>query len=178
MSIANARAFGLIGSILMITDLYLGYLGVGRTGLLALLGLLFVLIGVKEVASEANYPKIYRNFLIYFVIMAMFFLTLFFTNNPVLLWALLLIGAVFLWLSFSSIETISGISMFKYTAWIYLCGAVLFILFVGLILLPIAFSLQAVAFFSLPDELERIQEDKFEDTSVLEETTENLDSEA
>ncbi|MEM3139436.1 MAG: hypothetical protein QXU17_04485, partial [Archaeoglobaceae archaeon] len=95
MSVVNARAFGLLGSIFMLMDLYLGYLGVGRTGLLALLGLLLVLIGVKEVAFEANYPKIYRNFLIYFVAMAIFFVTLFFTSNPILLWVLLLIGAVF-----------------------------------------------------------------------------------
>ncbi|MEM2190838.1 MAG: DUF996 domain-containing protein [Archaeoglobaceae archaeon] len=174
MSVVNARAFGLLGSIFMLMDLYLGYLGVGRTGLLALLGLLLVLIGVKEVAFEANYPKIYRNFLIYFVAMAIFFVTLFFTSNPILLWVLLLIGAVFLMLSFTSIEAVSGISMFKYAAWVYLSGAVLFMVFVGLILLPIALSLQAVAFYSLPDELEQIQGDQFEENLVLEEPKENF----
>lgn len=173
MSIVNARGFGLLGSILMLIDLYLGYLGVGRTGLLALLGLLLVLIGIKELVSVSNYPKIYRNFLIYFAFMAMFFLTLFFTNNPILLWILLMISAVFLLLSFNSIEAISGISMFKYAAWIYLCGAVLFIVFVGLFLLPVALSLQAVAFYSLPEELAQIQEDQFEENLVVEETSEN-----
>ncbi|MEM2726904.1 MAG: DUF996 domain-containing protein [Archaeoglobaceae archaeon] len=162
MGIVNARAFGLVGSIMMLFDLYLGYLGVGRTGLLAVLGLVFVLIGVREVAIEANSSKIYRNYLIYFAFTLLFFLLLLFTTNPILLWVLLIIGAVFLRGSFQSLEVISGIAMFRYAYLIYFVGAVLFIVFVGLILLPIAISLQAIAFYTLPDSLEQIEEEYFE----------------
>jgi len=52
--------------------------------------------------------------------------------------------------------------MFRYAALIYLIGAVLFVLFVGLVLLPIAFALQAVAFYILPETIEAVQEEYYE----------------
>ncbi|MCS7144438.1 MAG: DUF996 domain-containing protein [Archaeoglobaceae archaeon] len=159
MGISDVRGLGLVGSIIVLFDLYLGYLGVQRTGLLAVVGLVLLLIGVREIAREANYPKIFRNYLIYFIFTALFFVFQQFTLNLVFLWILLLIGAIFLRMSFNKIEVSSGVVMFRYTALIYLIGAVLSIFVVGLIILPIALALQAVAFYALPDTIGQIQEE-------------------
>ncbi|MEM0215239.1 MAG: DUF996 domain-containing protein [Archaeoglobaceae archaeon] len=163
MAISTVRGYGLVGSIMVLFDLYLGYLGIGRTGLIAVLGLVFLLMGVREIANEANYPKIFRNYLIFFIFTTLFFIFQLFTLNVVFLWILLLIGAVFLRMSFNKIADSSGITMFKHSALIYLVGAVLFIVFVGLLLLPIALALQAIAFYSLPDAIEQIREEYAED---------------
>lgn len=61
MGVVEGKTFGWVGSLMILLDLYLGYLGVKGVGLLAILGLLFVLYGVREISREANYPRIFRN---------------------------------------------------------------------------------------------------------------------
>lgn len=161
MGISEVRGLGLIGSILVLFDLYLGYLAIQRTGFLAVLGLILLLIGVREIAKEANYQKIFGNYLIYFIFTTLFFVLPLFTSNMLLLWILLLIGAIFLRMSFNKIEVSSGVAFFRYSALVYLIGAGLFIFVVGLLLLPIALVLQAIAFYTLPDTIEQIQEEEY-----------------
>jgi len=180
MSIVYARAFGLVGTMMLLVDIYLGILGIKGTGLLAVLGLVFVMLGVREIANESGNSKIYRDYLIYLVVTMLFFLLLFFLKNLenylVVLWILLIIGSIFLRSCFNQIETISGISMFRYAALVYIFGAVLFIVFVGLILLPLAIALQALAFFSLPEAVEQLEnyEEYESESEVVGESEESL----
>ena len=159
MEVVEGKTFGWVGSLMILLDLYLGYLGVKGVGLLAILGLLFVLYGVREISREANYPRIFRNYFIFFIFAALFFILQTFTSNLVLLWILLLIGAFFMRRSFKLIEMASEVPMFRYVYLIFLIGAVLFIAIVGLLLLPVALALQVVAFCSIPETLKQIQEE-------------------
>jgi len=159
MGTLEGKTFGWVGSLMILFDLYIGYLGVKGIGLLAILGLLFVLYGVKEISREANYPKIFRNYFIFFIFAALFFILQIVTSNLVLLWILLLIGAVFMRKSFKLIEMVSEVPMFRYVHLVFLIGAVLFIALVGLLLLPVAFALQVVAFYEIPETLKQIQEE-------------------
>ncbi|MCX8172954.1 MAG: hypothetical protein N3D09_05030 [Archaeoglobaceae archaeon] len=177
MGITDVRAFGLVGSILILFDLYLGYLGVERVGLLAILGLALLLMGVREVANQANYPKIFRDYLIYSIFTALFFITQLLTDIIILLWIFIFIGAIFLRGCFNNFALASGVMMFRRVALIYLISAVLFGLTIGLLLLPIAFTLQAVAFYSLPDTIQQIQETKEEYFERVEEEIPTIEPE-
>jgi len=69
------------------------------------------------------------------------------------LWAFLLGSAVFLRRGYERISKKMNVKMFESAALIYLIGAALTIVGVGLLLIFVAEILQLVAFFSLPDEV-------------------------
>ncbi|MFQ6012166.1 MAG: DUF996 domain-containing protein [Thermoplasmata archaeon] len=68
-------------------------------------------------------------------------------------WILLVVAAVFLRRSFSSIAGRLGVSMFATAALLYFIGAILLIVLIGLLLIFIAEILMVVAFFSIPEQL-------------------------
>jgi uncharacterized membrane protein len=68
------------------------------------------------------------------------------------LWVLLLVSAIFVRRSYSSIGRKIGVGMFGTTGLIYLTGAALTIVLVGFVLLFVALILNAVAFFSIADQ--------------------------
>ena len=67
-------------------------------------------------------------------------------------WILMIISALFLKKSFTSIKEHTKVEMFGTTGLVYLIGAALLIIGIGGIILLIALILQIVAFFSLPDQ--------------------------
>jgi uncharacterized membrane protein len=67
-------------------------------------------------------------------------------------WILMIISALFLRKSFTSIKEHLKVDIFGTTGLVYLIGAALLIIGVGGIVLLIALILQIVAFFSLPDQ--------------------------
>ncbi len=69
-----------------------------------------------------------------------------------IIWVLLLVSAIFLRRSYSSISQKLGVGMFSTTGLIYLIGAALTIVIVGIILIFVAEILNIVAFFSIPDQ--------------------------
>lgn len=71
----------------------------------------------------------------------------------VVVWIFYLISAIFLRRSYDKIGTRLNVNMFHTTGLLYLIGAALTIVFVGLIIVLIAEILQIVAFFSIPDQL-------------------------
>ncbi|HZY46731.1 MAG TPA: DUF996 domain-containing protein [Candidatus Bathyarchaeia archaeon] len=71
----------------------------------------------------------------------------------VIVWVFYLVSAVFLRRSYDKIATRLNVNMFSTTGLLYLIGAALTIVFVGLIIVLIAEILQIVAFFSIPDQL-------------------------
>lgn len=72
----------------------------------------------------------------------------------VVLWIVLIVSAIFLRKSFNKIAGDTGTHLFHTTGLLYLIGAATIIVFgIGLIIIFIAYILQIVAFFSLPDTL-------------------------
>ena len=67
-------------------------------------------------------------------------------------WVFLIVSAVFLKRAYDSMSKELGVNMFSTAATLYLVGAALTIVLVGFILLFIAEILQAVAYFSIPDQ--------------------------
>ncbi len=63
------------------------------------------------------------------------------------------IAAYFLKKSYEGIKERTGVDMFGTVGWMYLIGALLTIILVGVLILFIARIMEIVAYFSLPDEL-------------------------
>ncbi len=68
------------------------------------------------------------------------------------LWVLLIVSAYFVRLSYDSMGSKLGVSMFGTAGLLYLIGAALTIILVGLVLIFVALILNIVAFFSIPDQ--------------------------
>ncbi len=69
-------------------------------------------------------------------------------------WIALIVSAVFLKRAYDKIGDKLGVGTFKTAATLYLIGSVLTIVLLGFILLFVAEIVQAIAFFSIPDELQ------------------------
>ncbi len=82
--------------------------------------------------------------------MSGFFINLIFAL--IIIWIFLIISAVFLRKSYSTIASKLNIDMFEKSAMLYLIGAVLTIILVGFIVIFVAEILQTVAFYSIPEE--------------------------
>lgn len=67
-------------------------------------------------------------------------------------WVFLIVSAVFLRRAYNSMSKELGVGTFSTAATLYLIGAALTIVLVGFIVLFIAEILQAVAYFSIPDQ--------------------------
>jgi len=70
-------------------------------------------------------------------------------------WALYLASAVYIRRGFDSIGTKLNIGMFQTAGLVYLIGAALTIVLVGIVLVYVAWILFAVAFFSIPEQAPR-----------------------
>lgn len=71
----------------------------------------------------------------------------------VVIWVSFLISAVFLRRGYDTVSSRLGVKMFGTAALLYLIGAALTIVLVGLLLIFVAEILQIVAFFSIPEEV-------------------------
>jgi uncharacterized membrane protein len=69
------------------------------------------------------------------------------------LWVFLVVSAVFLRWGYERIAEKLNVKLFRTTALVYLIGAALAIVLVGLLIVFVASILQIAAFFSLPDEV-------------------------
>jgi len=69
-----------------------------------------------------------------------------------IIWVLLLVSAILVRRSYDSMSKKLGVGMFGTTGLIYLIGAALTIIVVGVILIFVALILNIVAFFSIPDQ--------------------------
>jgi len=68
------------------------------------------------------------------------------------IWVLLIVSAILVRRSYSSMSQKLGVGMFNTTGLIYLIGAALTIVVVGVIILFVALVLNVVSFFSIPDQ--------------------------
>jgi uncharacterized membrane protein len=159
-TLSQAKAIGGIGSILIFIPF------------VSLVGWIMVVVAVKEVSDDLQDKTIFNNLLIaaltgivgalagglVFVLGFLASGLTLATSSAVgiagglfLAWIFLVVSAVFLRRAYNSMGTELGVGAFKTTATLYLFGAALTIVVVGLLLLLIAEIVQAVAFFSIPE---------------------------
>ncbi len=155
------RAIGLVGLVLILVSVkYISDVVADRSifnnmlisVILAIVGLV---IGI--VLAAAVFFSFYRGFMVPFEPSAFMrprfftFLTAFiFALVPI--WIFYIASAIFLKRSYDTIASKLNIGMFRTAALLYLIGAVLVIVFIGFIIIFVAEILQAVAFFSIPEE--------------------------
>ncbi|MCX9010647.1 MAG: DUF996 domain-containing protein [Candidatus Methanoperedens sp.] len=181
-SLAQAKTLGEIGSILMLLTL-IPYAGgairlVGLVLVLVsvkyisdaladksifknmLISVILAIVGliIGVIFAAAVFFSFYRGFTgpfepsifmhpRFFTFVTAFFLAI------IPIWIFFIISAVFLKKSYDTIASKLNISMFRTSALLYLVGAVLVIVLVGFIIIFIAEILQAVAFFSMPEQM-------------------------
>ncbi|WP_456396819.1 DUF996 domain-containing protein [Thermococcus sp.] len=81
------------------------------------------------------------------------------TTGVLLAAVLMIVGVWFMKQSYDMISEETGVDLFHTTALLYLVGAILMIVMIGMLLILIAAILEIVAFFSLPDELSKPSEE-------------------
>jgi len=160
-TLSQAKTLGGVGSILVFIPF------------VSIVGYILVIIAVKDISDDLHDGTIFRNLVIAAITgivgaLAGGFILVFgavtaaatFTVSGFLglitgllvVWIALIISAVFLKRSYDTMGQKLGVNMFKTAATLYLVGAALTIVFVGFIVLFIAQVLQAVAYFSIPDQ--------------------------
>jgi uncharacterized membrane protein len=155
----DAKILGGIGSILML--------------FIPIAGQILVLIAAKYISDTTNDKSIFNNVLyamIFSIIGSIAAAMLIYTSmfaflmNPVgalmgvivslgIAFIFLLLGAIFLRRGFNRIADLVNVSHFRTAATLFLIGAILTIIIVGLLIIFIAEIFMIVAFFSLPDQL-------------------------
>lgn len=156
----DGKLLGGIGSILQVVP------GV------SIVGYILTLIGIKFISDELQDSSIFNDYLlaaitgIVGVAVAVFFglfgiftapLTAGFSAIAgiitflVIAWIALIISAIFVRRSFEKLANRLNVGMFRTAGTLYLVGALLVVVLIGFIILFIAFILQIVAFFSIPD---------------------------
>lgn len=165
MSLETGKNMGGIGAILLVVGSFVPFLSI--------VGIILVLIGMKNLADYYNENSIYQNALYgfifgiigiiaaAFIIIPLFFGGALFGGAGIIaaiggiIIALLLafifyiLEAVYYKRAFDTLAQKSGENMFRTAGLLLLIGAVLTIILVGLVLIFIAWILVAVAFFSI-----------------------------
>lgn len=158
--LSDAKLLGGIGSILMIIPYYVN-----------IVGFILVLIAVKYIADDVHDNAIFSDMLyaviagiVGFAIAAVGVVGSLFAIGALGLgaiagvilflavaWIALIVSAIFVRKAFGSIATKLNVGMFRTAGTLYFIGAILTIVLVGFVILFVAFILQIVAFFSIPD---------------------------
>lgn len=160
-TLSNAKMFGGIGSILIFIPF------------VSIIGYILMIVAVKDIADFVEDRSIFTGVLIAAgtgivgavagaVVIAFSFLSKGFTFGVsglagigaglFIAWVFLIISAVFLRRAYDTMATKLGVGTFRTAATLYLVGAVLTIVLLGFILLLVAEIVQAIAYFSIPEE--------------------------
>jgi len=160
-TLSQAKTLGGVGSILIFIPF------------VSIIGYVLLAVAVKDISDDLGDPSIFRNILIAvgtgiigalagagvivlgvmgsgFTLGASAIAGL--SAGLFVVWVLLVVSAVYLRKAYDSMGRRLGVGSFKTAATLYLVGAVLTIILVGFLLLFIAEIVQAVAFFSIPDQ--------------------------
>ena len=156
--------------------------GIGSVCSLAMpfAGFVLVLVALKKLADATGKEKIFRDFFVATVISLVFFFFLYigwmafiflFAHTPpqppeglrlalpflsvwVLAWIVGIFFAIYVSRSLEALAKITGEKMFNTAGLLIFIGAILTIIFLGIIVSFIGWIYLIIAFFSLPDELE------------------------
>jgi uncharacterized membrane protein len=160
-TLSQAKTLGGIGAILIFIPF------------VSFVGYILVIIAVKDIADELQDRSIFNNILIAaatgivgaiaggiviigvvgtaFIVGVSAILGV--ITGLLIVWVFLIISALFLRRAYATIAARLGIGLFRTAATLYLIGAALTIVLVGFVVLFFAEILQAVAYFSIPDQL-------------------------
>ena len=171
--LGQAKTLGGVGSILVL----LGAIPI-IGWLLATAGFILVLLAVKNVSEFVGEPAIFNDMIIavplaivglavFGVIVVTAIYSFFFLSQlgsvsflivPLIVGFVVacvfyVVSAIFIRKSYDRIGRRLNVNMFRTTGFLYLIGAVLTIIIIGLLIILIAEILQIVSFFSIPDQL-------------------------
>ncbi len=172
-SLSSVKLLGCVGSVLILIGVLVPHIGFA----IQILGHVLVLLAVKDISEKFGERQVFRDYIVAFclIIAATFFAGLVLLGailavlmNPhalekfltgfivavLLFWILMVAGAVYLRRSFKTIASLAGVGMFETTGTVYLIGAVLTVIFIGILVILLAVVLQIVSFYSLPNEPE------------------------
>lgn len=160
-TLSQAKTLGGVGAILIFIPF------------VSLVGYILIIIAIKDISDDLQDKTIFRNVVIAAVtgiVGALAGAAVFFfgavtgiltggvaafsgvVTGLLVVWVFLIVSAVFLRRAYNSMSKELGVGMFSTAATLYLIGAALTIVLVGFILLFIAEILQAVAYFSIPNQ--------------------------
>jgi uncharacterized membrane protein len=165
-TLSQAKTLGGIGSILIFIPF------------VSIIGYIFVIVAVKQISDDLQDKAIFRNIVIASVTgivgalvgaFVVFGSILAFGRFGVgglfaglfIVWVFLVVSAIFLRRTYSTMGQRLGVGSFKTAATLYLVGAILTIVVVGFLVLFIAEIVQAVAYFSIPGQPPMQGEDAF-----------------
>jgi uncharacterized membrane protein len=161
-TLSQAKTLGGVGSILVFIPF------------VSIVGYILVIIAVKDISDDLHDRTIFNNVVIaavtgivgalaggFFFVFGAITAAAAFTVSGILgvitgllvVWIALIISAIFLKRAYDTMGQKLGVGMFRTAATLYLVGAALTIVFVGFILLLIGQIVQAVAYFSIPDQV-------------------------
>lgn len=148
----DAKVWGGVGAILTVVGL-------------GFIGFILKLLGVKKISEATGNEEIFSKYLwsavLAIIASAILFGSFFMAGGGLGLGAiglgtviaaiLMILAAWFMKQSYDMIASETGVGMFHTVALLYIIGAVLTIVLIGVFLVLIAAILEIVAFFSLPD---------------------------
>lgn len=161
-TLSQAKTLGGVGSILIFIPF------------VSLVGYILLIVAVKDISDDLQDRSIFNNILIAAVTGIVAALALAggvllgvlsagFTvgmagiagigGGLLLAWIFFMVSAIFLRRAYDTMGTRLGVGTFKTAATLYLVGAALTIVLVGAFILFVAEIVQAVAYFSIPDQL-------------------------
>lgn len=160
-TLSQAKTLGGVGSILVLIPF------------VSLVGYILIIIAVKEISDDLQDNAIFNNILIAaitgivgalagasFIIFEAIGGILTYGMSAILgaitgllvVWVFLIVSAIFLKKAYDTMSVKLGVGTFRTAATLYLVGAVLTIVLVGFLVLFVAEILQAVAYFSIPEQ--------------------------
>ncbi len=160
-TLSQAKTLGGVGSILVLIPF------------VSLVGYILIIIAVKEISDDLQDNAIFNNILIAaitgivgalagasFIIFGAIGGILTYGMSAILgaitgllvVWVFLIVSAVFLKKAYDTMSVKLGVGTFRTAATLYLVGAVLTVVLVGFLVLFVAEILQAVAYFSIPEQ--------------------------
>ncbi|ASJ16894.1 hypothetical protein A3L04_07320 [Thermococcus chitonophagus] len=179
MSMSNAKMYGGIGAIIGLVGPLVPHIGF----VLSIVGLVLIFLAVKIISDETGDKDIFSYFLkafiaivgglIVFIIIVVATVGAAFLNPKelmptnilsfigvvlvglIILWIAMIIGMYFRKKSYELIAQYTGVDMFKTAGLLYFIGAILLIIGIGALIAIIAAILEIVAFFSLPEEVQK-----------------------
>ena len=161
-TLSQAKVLGGVGSILIFIPF------------VSLVGYILMIIAVKDISDDLGDTAIFNNVLIAAVTgivgalagasiivfgaiggiftagMSAFFGVI---SGLLIVWVFLIVSAVFLKKAYNTMGQRLGVGTFNTAATLYLVGAVMTIVLIGFLVLLVAEIVQAVAYFSIPDQL-------------------------
>ncbi len=161
-TLSQAKVLGGVGSILIFIPF------------VSLVGYILMILAVKDISDDLGDTAIFNNVLIAAVTgivgalagasiivfgaiggiftagMSAFFGVI---SGLLIVWVFLIVSAVFLKKAYNTMGQRLGVGTFNTAATLYLVGAVMTIVLIGFLVLLVAEIVQAVAYFSIPDQL-------------------------